>query len=92
MTALFLFLINTLSVAKEEIFTYIDSATGQEETIYAVAYSLTDVVLDIFNLVNFIVPVDTIITCCIVILLINIALFNAFGLNWVIRRILDAIP
>ena len=92
MTALFLFLINTLSVAKEEIFTNIDSATGQEETIYAVAYSLTDVVLDIFNLVNFIVPVDTIITCCIVILLINIALFNAFGLNWVIRRILDAIP
>ena len=92
MTFLLISIINRLATAKEEIFSYINSATGEETVVYNAAYTCIGTVYKIFQMVNFIVPVDTIIVCCTVYLLMDIALFNAAAVNWVIRRIVDAIP
>lgn len=92
MTEMILSLINKLAGAKEEIFTYITSATGEEHKVYEVAYACLDSVITMMKLVNFLVPIDTLFTCCIIYLIMDIALFNAGAINWVIRRIVDAIP
>ena len=92
MTEMILSLINKLAGAKEEIFTYITSAAGEEHKVYEVAYTCLDSVIAIMKLVNFLVPIDTLFTCCIIYLIMDIALFNAGAVNWVIRRIVDAIP
>jgi len=49
-------------------------------------------VVDLFQKINFIIPVNDIFVCLSIIILIRIAMFSMFGLNWVIRRIFDVIP
>ena len=92
MTEMILSLINKLAGAKEEIFFHINSAIGEEHKVYEVAYTCLDSVIAIMKYVNFLVPIDTIFTCCTIYLIMDIALFNAGVVNWVIRRIVDAIP
>ena len=92
MTDLLLGILDSLGLAKEQIFTYVNSATGETNEVYNITLTCINGVLEIMKLVNFLVPIDTIFICCTIYLTIDVALFNAGAINWVIRRIVDAIP
>lgn len=92
MTDLLLNILGSIGLAKDQIFTYVNSATGETNDVYNIALTCINSVLEIMKLVNFIVPIDTIFICSIIYLTIDVALFNAGAVNWVIRRIVDIIP
>lgn len=47
---------------------------------------------DLFNMINFLIPVNSIIRTLIFVIILRISFFGVWGINWIIRRIVDAIP
>lgn len=50
------------------------------------------VIMDFLNKIAFLVPIADIFICLGIIIAMRIAMFSLFAFNWVIRRIVDAIP
>ena len=76
MTDLLLGILDDLGLAKDQIFTYVNSATGEANEVYNIALTCINSVLEIMKLVNFLVPIDTIFICCTIYLIMDVCLLH----------------
>ncbi|MDO5434482.1 hypothetical protein [Eubacterium sp.] len=88
MTALFIFLINLVVGLANKVFPSFDYV-GQ--TGYDFKGNI-NTVIEWLNAVNFLVPLEDIFSIIFLVMAIHTVEWGAFVANWIVRRIVDAIP
>lgn len=88
MTALFLFLINFITSMSIKVFPTFDyvGKTGFD------FQGNVGTVIEWLQAVNFLVPLEDIFNVMFLVITIHIFEWGAFVANWIIRRLVDAIP